>query len=200
MEQKELVKGAFRATHRRCIPGKEGDYMPLFQAFCAAQEAGDAAEEKRIRALMLPLQEVVGVEEYSNVVTLLGRNLALNQVLDGGASATYLGLAGTGSKVEADTQASHAGWSEVGGANAPAYTGNRKTITWNAAAGQSKSHTAVTYAFTSGGTVAGSFLNINGSATKDDTTATLFSVGNFTGGDKIVAASDTLDVTYTLNG
>ena len=58
----------------------------------------------------------------------------------------------------------------------------------------------MTYAFTSSGTVAGAFLNLAGSATKDNTTGTLFSAGNFTGGDKVVASSDTIDVTYTLNG
>lgn len=202
MEQRELVKGAFIATHRRCIPGKEAEYMPLFHAFCSAQEEGDSAEEQRLRALMLPLQETVGVEAYSNVVVNLGRDFALDTLLRGSSytAACYLGLCGTGTKAAADTQASHAGWSEVGGANAPAYTGDRKTITFNAASGQSITHTAVTYAFTSGGTVAGSFLNLGGSATKDSTTATLFSAGNFTGGDKVVASSDTIDVTYTLNG
>ncbi len=202
MEQQELAKGAFRATHRRCIPGKEAEYMPLFHAFCAVQEAGDDAEEKRIRALMMPLQEVVSDEVYNNVVVNLGRNFALDTLLRGSGytAACYLGLCGTGTKAAADTQASHAGWSEVGGANAPVYTGNRKTLTFNAASSQSITHAAVTYAFTSGGTVAGSFLNLGGSATKDSTTATLFSAGNFTGGDKTVASSDTLDVTYTLNG
>lgn len=202
MEQKELVKGAFVAAHRRCIPGKEAEYMPLFNQFVEFQERGDDEGARRVRAQMLPLQEVVSIERFENLVTNGGRDLALNTLLRGSAytAACYLGLCGTGTKAAADTQASHAGWSEVGGANAPAYTGNRKTITFDAASGQSITHTPVTYAFTSGGTVAGAFLNLGGSATKDDTTATLFSAGNFTGGDKVVASSDTIDVTYTLNG
>lgn len=216
-EQKELVKGAFKATHRRCIPGKEAEYFPIFEAFCAAQRAEqDAMEEgdatlaaeksqlaRTLRAQLLPLQEVVGTpDEYSNLVTNVGRNFALDTLLRGSSytAVCNLGLAGTGTKAAGDTQASHAGWSEVGLANAPVYTGNRKTITFNAASGQSISHTAVTYAFTSSGTVAGSFLNLAGSSTKDNTTGTLFSAGNFTGGDKTVGNGDTLDVTYTLNG
>ena len=202
MEQQELVKGAFIASHRRCIPGKEAEYMPLFNRFVELQEAGDDSGAMAVRAQMIPLQEVVSVDRFSNLVTNLGRNFALDTLLRGSSytAACNLGLAGTGTKAAADTQASHAGWLEVGGTNAPVYTGTRKTITFNAAASQSITHTAVTYAFTSSGTVAGAFLNLAGSATKDNTTGTLFSAGNFTGGDKVVASSDTIDVTYTLNG
>lgn len=201
-EQRELAKGAFRAVHRRCKPGNEETYFPLFEAMCAAQEAGDEARAKELLAQLRPLQEVVSDDTFPNLVTNVGRNFALDTLLSGSAytAVSNLGLCGTGTKAAGDTQASHAGWSEVGGANAPAYTGNRKTITWNSAASQSKSHTAVTYAFTSSGTVAGAFLNLAGSSTKDNTTGTLFSAGNFTGGDKGVGNGDTLDVTYTLNG
>lgn len=201
-EQRELVKGAFIASHRRCIPGKEAEYMPLFERFVELQAQGDESGARDVRAQMLPLQEVVSVDAFSNLVTNLGRNFALDTLLRGSSytAACNLGLAGTGTKAAGDTQASHAGWLEVGGTNAPVYTGNRKTITFNAASSQSITHTAVTYAFTSGGTVAGAFLNLAGSSTKDNTTGTLFSAGNFTGGDKVVASSDTIDVTYTLNG
>jgi hypothetical protein len=50
---------------------------------------------------------------------------------------------------------------------------------------------------TGSGTVAGCFINVGGSATKDDTTGTLFSAGDFTAGDKIVTSGDTLSVTYS---
>lgn len=201
-EQRELVKGAFIASHRRCIPGKESEYMPLFERFVALQAAGDDEGAREVRAQMLPLQELVSQDAFPNLVTNAGRNFALDTLLRGSSytAACNLGLCGTGTKAAGDTQASHAGWLEVGGSNAPVYTGNRKTITFNAASGQSITHTAQTYAFTSSGTVAGAFLNLAGSATKDNTTGTLFSAGNFTGGDRVVASSDTIDVTYTLNG
>ncbi len=176
--------------------------MPLFERFVELQAAGDEQGARDIRAQMLPLQEVVSVDAFPNLVTNAGRNFALDTLLRGSAytAACNLGLAGTGTKAAGDTQASHAGWLEVGGTNAPVYTGNRKTLTFSAASSQAITHTAVTYAFTSGGTVAGAFLNLAGSSTKDNTTGTLFSAGNFTGGDKVVASSDTIDVTYTLNG
>jgi hypothetical protein len=56
----------------------------------------------------------------------------------------------------------------------------------------------VSFAITGSGTVAGCFININGSATKDNTTGTLFSAGDFSGGNRTVSASDTLNVTYAL--
>lgn len=202
MEQQELVKGAFIATHRRCAPGNEVEYKALFDLLVQAQENGDTEGERRILGQMRPLQTVVASEEFANIVVNLGRNFALDTLLRGAAYtvAANLGLKGTGTAVAADTQASHASWNEVGGTNAPAYTGNRKTLAFNAAASQSITHPLVTYAFTSGGTVAGAFLNLSGSSTKDNTTGTLFSAGDFTGGNRTVASTDTLDVTYTLNG
>lgn len=135
-----------------------------------------------------------------NLVTTVGKNLALDTILgNSAAGAVVMGLKGTGSAAAGDTQASHAGWSEVGGTNAPAYTGNRPTPSFSAAAAGSKATSAaVSFAITSSGTVAGCFINIGGSATKDNTTGTLFSVGDFSGGSKVVSNLDTLNVTYTL--
>lgn len=136
-----------------------------------------------------------------NLVTTVGKNDILDKYLAGAAytQTCVIGLKGTGSAAAGDTQASHAGWSEVGGANAPAYTGNRQTPTFSAASGGSKTTSAVNaFVFTSGGTVAGCFLNNGGSSTKDNTTGVLFSAGDFSGGSKTVAASDTLNVTYSL--
>lgn len=139
-------------------------------------------------------------ETIHNLVTTVGKNLALDTILgNSAAGAVVMGLKGTGSAAAGDTQASHAGWSEVGGANAPAYTGNRPTPSFSAAAAGSKSTSAaVAFAFTSGGTVAGAFINIGGSATKDNTTGTLFSAGDFTGGSRAVVNGDTINVSYTL--
>lgn len=142
--------------------------------------------------------KVIWEEKFPNVVTNGGRDDVLNKYFRGSAytQTVRMGLKGTGSAAAADTQASHAGWSEVGLANAPAYTGNRPSITFNAASSQQVTHTAQSFVFTSGGTVAGCFLNNGGSATKDDTTGTLYSAGDFSS-SRAVLSGDTLNVTYT---
>jgi len=145
--------------------------------------------------------------ECPNLVTDVGAKLLLDTILAGSSyvASTYLGLKGSGSAVVADTQSSHSGWNEVGSANAPAYSGTRKTISWASASGsgagsRSKASSGTyTFTFTSGGTVDGAFLNINGTTAVDNTTGTLFSVGTFSGGARTVASADSLTVTYTLS-
>lgn len=138
-------------------------------------------------------------DDIHNLVTTVGKNFTMDTTLGNTAGgAVVMGLKGTGTAVVADTQASHASWLEVGLANAPTYTGNRPTPTFSAAsAGAKTTSSAVTFAITSSGTVAGCFINIGGSATKDNTTGTLFSAGDFTAGSKTVTSGDTLSVTYT---
>lgn len=144
-----------------------------------------------------------------NLVTDVGAKLLLDTILAGSAftATTYMGLKGTGSAAVADTQASHAGWLEIGAANAPTYTSPRKTVTWSSASGtgagsRTKPSTGTyTFAITSGSgaTVDGCFLNINGTSAIDNTTGTLFSAGTFSGGAKTVSSGDSLTVTYALN-
>jgi hypothetical protein len=138
-------------------------------------------------------------DDIHNLVTTVGLNLTMDTVLgNAAAGAVVLGLKGVGTPVLADTQASHISWNEVGGANAPTYTGNRQTPVFSAAsAGAKTTSTALVFAMTGSGTVAGCFINIGGSATKDSTTGTLFSAGDFTAGSKTVTSGDTLSVTYT---
>lgn len=138
-------------------------------------------------------------EEIHNLVTTVGLNLTMDTVLGNvAAGAIVMGLKGTGTAALTDTQASHASWLEVGGTNAPTYTGNRQTPSFSAAAAGAKTtSSALVFSMTGSGTVAGCFINIGGSATKDSTTGTLFSAGDFTAGSKTVTSGDTLSVTYT---
>jgi hypothetical protein len=171
----------------------------------AAQTAQYAFFEEKINELnaaMRPFQFEAWRREDANVVTNVGRNDILDKYWRGSSytQTVVMGLAGAGTKAAGDTQASHAGWSEVGGANAPTYTGARKAVTMGAASSQSSVSPQQTFAITSTGTVAGLFMNNGGSATKDDTTGILTSVVNFTGGDEAVNNGDSLLVTYTFNG
>lgn len=138
------------------------------------------------------------VEEFDNLVTTVGKNDLLDKYLGNtGAGVLYMGLKGTGSAAVGDTMASHAGWSEVGLANAPTYSGNRPTPSFSAASGGSKAtSSAVSFTFTGSGTVAGCFLNVGGSATKDTTTGILYSAGDFAASRSVVN-TDVLNVTYT---
>ena len=137
-------------------------------------------------------------DDIENLVTTVGKNATLDTILgNSAAGAVVMGLKGVGTAVVADTQASHATWLEVGLANAPTYSGNRPTPSFSAAsAGSKTTSSAVSFSITSTGTVAGCFINIGGSATKDSTTGTLFSAGDFSS-TKAVVSGDTIAVTYT---
>jgi len=138
------------------------------------------------------------IDVIENIVTTVGRNFTLDTAFGNTAGgAVVMGLKGTGTAIAADTQASHASWNEVGGTNAPAYSGNRPTPSFSsAAAGSKATSSAVSFSMTSTGTVAGCFINIGGSSTKDSTTGTLFSAGDFSS-SKAVVNGDTIAVTYT---
>jgi hypothetical protein len=142
--------------------------------------------------------EVKWEEDIHNVVTTVGKNATLDGILGNSAQgAVVMGLKGTGTAVAADTMTSHATWLEVGLANAPTYSGNRPAPSFSAASSGSKTTSAVvTFSITGTGTVAGCFINIGGSATKDTTTGVLFSAGDFSS-SKSVVSGDTIAVTYT---
>jgi hypothetical protein len=145
-------------------------------------------------------------ETIENVVQTVGKNLALDSFLAGSAytvTGPYMGLISSTSysaTAAGDTMASHSGWLEAGGANAPTYTGNRKTAVWSAAASGSKAlSAALSFAITSSGTIKGAFLcyGSGASATKDNTGGTLWSAGTFSTGDKAVVLGDTLNCNYS---
>jgi hypothetical protein len=140
-------------------------------------------------------------ESFHNLVVNEGLQDLNTQFFKGSGytAAWYLGLVtGPGSGVTyaaTDTLASKA-WTEF-----TAYTGNRKLLTFGTATTAdpsviSNSGSPSAYTITGGGgTVAGAFL----ATVATGTSGILFSEGNFTGGDKVVAAADTLNVTYTFN-
>ncbi|HQT82381.1 MAG TPA: hypothetical protein PLQ34_09455 [Ferrovaceae bacterium] len=143
-------------------------------------------------------------DTIENLTTNVGRQLMLNSFFaNTGGGAIVMGLMGTGTPAYTDTQASHPGWLEVGGVNAPTYSGTRKTPTYSPATSANPSvlttSTPVIFSMTSSGTVAGAFINIGGSSTIDNSTGTLFSAGDFTAGSKLVSSGDTINVTYTLS-
>ena len=134
-----------------------------------------------------------------NLVTTVGKNSTMDTMLGNVAvGAVVMGLKGTGTAVVGDTQATHASWLEVGLANAPTYSGTRKTPVFGAAvAGVKSTSSVVVFTMTGSGTIAGCFINLGGSATIDNTTGTLFSAGDFTAGSKTVTPGDTLSVSYS---
>jgi hypothetical protein len=147
-------------------------------------------------------------EVIDNVVATVGKNLMLDTAFAGAAYTVvgpYMGLISSTSYTAVaagDTMASHSGWLEAGGTNAPTYTGNRKTAVWSAAtAGGKALATALSFAITSTGTVKGAFLvfGTGAVATKDDTNGTLWSAGTFSTGDKAVVNGDTLNVNYSTS-
>jgi len=147
-------------------------------------------------------------ETIDNVVATVGKNLALDTFLGGAAytvTGPFMGLISSVSysAVSAgDTMASHAGWLEAGGTNAPTYSGNRKTAVWAAAASGSKALSpALSFAITSTGTVKGAFLCYGSGAlnTKDNTGGVLWSAGTFATGDKAVVNGDQLTVNYSTS-
>ena len=147
-------------------------------------------------------------EVIDNVVQTVGKNLAMDSFLAGSSytvTGPYMGLISSVSytaTAAGDTMASHSGWLEAGGTNAPTYTGNRKTAVWSASSAGTKAlSAALSFAITSTGTVKGAFLLFGSGAvnTKDDTNGTLWSAGTFSTGDKAVVNGDQLNVNYSTS-
>lgn len=144
-------------------------------------------------------------DTIENLTTNVGRQNLLNFyfISPSATNAIYMGLKGVGTAAYTDTQASHGTWNEVGGANAPTYSGTRKTPSFTAPTSANPSVLATSaasvFAMTGSGTVAGAFINVGGSSTIDNTTGVLFSAGDFTAGSKTVTSGDTINVTYTLS-
>ena len=148
------------------------------------------------------------VDEIHNTVVTVGKNLLLDTALAGAAytvTGPFMGLISSASFsaiAAGDTMGSHAGWLEAGNAHPPTYSGARQVCVFGAAAAGSKSlSTSLTFTFTGSGTVHGAFI-VYGSgaiATIDSPAGTLLSAGLLSGGDKLVAATDTLTMSWLLS-
>ena len=150
-------------------------------------------------------------DTIDNIVMTAGKNLALDTFLAGSAytAACYMGLISsisfTGSTpmtIATDTMASHSTWYENNPTTYYPGTANRVAVGWTSASGGSKVSTTTSFSIiTIGGTVKGCFIVFGSGAvsTLASTAGTLYSAGLFTGGDKVVAISDTLNVTYTAS-
>jgi len=144
-------------------------------------------------------------DEFPNLVVNEGLQYLNTQFFKGVtySAAWYLGLVNASpSPTYAPTDSlvsGHPGWVEF--INYSELT--RVGVLFNAAtnAGPSViSNAGVPSVFTVngiGGTVAGAFLSTNN--VKSGVTGTLFSEANFVGGNKVVNATDTLNVTYTFS-
>lgn len=142
-------------------------------------------------------------EDFHNLVVNTGLQMINTQIFKGVTyTATwYIGLVtGPGASntyAAGDTMASHAGWTE----NTNYAQTARPTMSFGSASLTDPSviSTASAAAFTinATGTIAGAFVTTDN--TKGGTTGTLFSVGNFTAGDRLVISGDTLNVSYSFS-
>ena len=93
-------------------------------------------------------------ETIDNLVMAVGKQLMLDTLLAGSAytATVVMGLVSGASSptyAAADTQSSHAGWLESGLANAPIYSGTRKTPAFSAATSSGSTPSNVTTKTTS---------------------------------------------------
>jgi hypothetical protein len=142
-------------------------------------------------------------EEFPNLVVNTGLQNINTQFFKGVTyTATwYLGLVtGPGASntyLAANTMASHAGWTE----NVSYSQSARPTMAFGTASTADPSviatSTPVVFTMNASATIAGAFVTTDN--TKSGTTGTLFSVGNFTVGDRGVVSGDTVNVTYTFS-
>lgn len=141
-------------------------------------------------------------DKFDNLVTDIGARFLLDTTFGGSENSTYfLGLTtGNPTVANANTMASKA-WTEATGWSTPV-SNARVAVTWSAASGRTKSITSAA-SFTASGalTVGGCFI-VTGSgavATNGSTAGTLYSVGAFSGGNKVLALGDSLQVSYSTS-
>lgn len=216
LEERAHAEGVYNLTFTSFKPEHEKEYIPLFgrleqlknlerRGFIGLKDSHIEVATKELVDLGAYLKTLEYSEDsvIHNVVCTAGKNFLLNNGINGSAytAAFYMGLIssvsyGVGPQA-GDTAASHAGWLEAGGTNAPAYSGTRKPAAWaSASSGSIALSAGLVFTFTGPGTVKGCFMGT--SNTIDSTTGTLLSAGTFSGGDQPVVATNTLTVSYSL--
>jgi hypothetical protein len=165
---------------------------------------GSAWHTEHFRPRKSGTLKLIGVDDSPNVVCDLGANDLLDKYFAGSAytAAFFVGLISSVSwsaVAAANTMASHAGWLEAAGTNVPNYSGGTRPALTMASAASSRSKVASaasSFTFSSAGTIKGLFTTTN--STKDGTTGILYNAVLFTGGDRVVAISDVVNVTPTF--
>lgn len=141
-------------------------------------------------------------EVVPNAVTTEGKNYVLDKAFAGSAfTATwYVGLINSGyTPTGSETYAAKGGTENTGYSQA-----NRPTAAWSAASSGSKAFSAAAAFSINATSTIGGMILVAGSSTKGDSTANagvnvLWSIGNFTGGNRSVINGDTLNVSYTTS-
>lgn len=139
-------------------------------------------------------------DKIENLVVTAGQNQLLASGI-AGTGTQYMGLTNGGTPNAADTMASHSGWIELGGTNAPPYTGNRASLTFaNPSGGSMATSSTNSFVFNgASGTVGGAFVvfGSGASATKDSTTGVLLSAGTLAAAQPVINGN-TIQMSYTL--
>lgn len=142
------------------------------------------------------------VDVCHNLVTNEGIDYVMRAALLGSGVETQIGtwyvglLSSTPTVAAADTMSSHGGWTEVytqySQANRPTWTGADTGV-----GTASNTASVAVFSITGSVTVGGCFLTSNN--TKNGTTGKLFSGVAFSGGNRAVVNTDSLEVTYNFS-
>jgi hypothetical protein len=207
----DRVVGLYEAVCRGPFEELRKDYIMLMAKRDEFLKAGRETLAKGIQITMDAMLEDKWADVAPNLVTTVGKKWLLDLL---GSGSTYtanfmmlissIGYASV--PVVGDTMASHGTWFEVDAT--PHFpnlggTGLRLPVSFSAASGTGqidKTGSAVSWTIgATGGTLKGCALNVNGTSALGNTTGILYSAGLFSGGDKVVNAADTLNVTYTTS-
>jgi len=144
--------------------------------------------------------ELLGIYDFPNGITNVGKNLILNVMFNDGTAIAnnswFIGLVnstGFTAFAAADIMSSHSGWTEI-----TAYT-EANRVAWGSGTSSSQSTTnasPATFNMNASNTVKGVFVVSN--STKSGTTGTLWSTAAFSA-DVPVTNGDQLKITYTVS-
>ncbi len=220
-EQSFAPKGRFTIECREAIPHHRDKYTALLNQSNRLKEkaqcshigkmpiVGNVFTQHILAKADVYFQEAMKYSRVKwtviedNTVTTPGKNDLLDKYFAGSSyTATWfcglISLTSFSAINAADTMASHAGWLEAGGSNAPTYSGARPALAFSAASGASKAtSSASSFTFTGSGTIKGMFAC--SITTKDGTTGILYNAVLFTGGDQPVVNTNVVNVSVTYS-